>query len=89
LVKAAISVNYPPIFLATTLTEQVINFSIPALVRQQREFFRSEQTQSLSFRLKQLGKLKQIIIDRQEAILQAAKADLGRPAYEAYFEKLE
>ncbi len=68
------------------MTEQAVNFSIPNLVRQQREFFRSEQTKALSFRVKQLVKLKQIIIDRQEAILQAAKDDLGRPAYEAYFE---
>ena len=59
---------------------------IPDLVQQQREFFRTEQTQSIDFRLEQLTKLKQAIVDRQEAIVQAAKADLGRPAFEAYFE---
>jgi len=68
------------------MTQQLIASAIPVLVQQQREFFRTEQTQSLSFRLEQLAKLKQAIIDRQEAILQAAKADLGRPAFEAYFE---
>jgi aldehyde dehydrogenase (NAD+) len=68
------------------MTQQLIASSIPALVQQQREFFRTEQTQAISFRLEQLAKLKQAIIDRQEAILQAAKADLGRPAFEAYFE---
>jgi aldehyde dehydrogenase (NAD+) len=68
------------------MTQQLIVSAIPVLVRQQREFFRTEQTQAISFRLEQLAKLKQAIIDRQEAILQAAKADLGRPAFEAYFE---
>jgi aldehyde dehydrogenase (NAD+) len=68
------------------MTQQLTVSPIPALVQQQREFFRTEQTQSISFRLEQLAKLKMAIIDRQEAILQAAKADLGRPAFEAYFE---
>jgi aldehyde dehydrogenase (NAD+) len=61
-------------------------FSADILVQRQREFFATEQTRSIPFRLEQLAKLKQVIIDRQEAIIQAAKADLGRPAFEAYFE---
>jgi aldehyde dehydrogenase (NAD+) len=56
------------------------------LVQQQRDFFRAEKTQSINFRLEQLGKLKQAIVQYQEAILQASNADLGRPSYEAYFE---
>jgi aldehyde dehydrogenase (NAD+) len=68
------------------MNQQLISSPIPVLIRQQREFFATEQTQAISFRLEQLAKLKQAIIDRQEAILQAAKADLGRPAFEAYFE---
>jgi aldehyde dehydrogenase (NAD+) len=61
-------------------------FSADILVQRQREFFATEQTRSIPFRLEQLAKLKQVILDRQEAIIQAAKADLGRPAFEAYFE---
>ena len=68
------------------MIKQLIATPIPVLVQQQREFFRTEQTQEISFRLEQLAKLKQSIIDSQEAILQASKADLGRPAFEAYFE---
>lgn len=68
------------------MNQKLITSPIPQLVKQQREFFRTEQTQSLSFRLEQLTKLKQAIVDRQEAIVRAAKADLGRPAFEAYFE---
>lgn len=59
---------------------------IPTLVQQQRAFFQTGSTRPTAFRLEQLQRLKQAIIDRQDAILQAAKADLGRPAFEAYFE---
>ena len=68
------------------MTQQLTALPIPNLVQQQREFFRTEQTQSLAWRLEQLAKLKQAIVARQEAIIQAAKADLGCPAFEAYFE---
>ena len=68
------------------MTQQLTALPIPNLIRQQREFFRTEQTQSIAFRLEQLAKLKQAIVDRQGAIIQASKADLGRPAFEAYFE---
>jgi aldehyde dehydrogenase (NAD+) len=68
------------------MNEQLIAPPIPVLVQQQREFFRTEQTRSIAFRLEQLAKLKQAIVDNQEAILQAVKTDLGRPAFEAYFE---
>lgn len=52
----------------------------------QRDFFASGQTRPVSFRLEQLNKLKQAILERQEAIVDAAKADLGRPEFEGYFE---
>ncbi len=68
------------------MTAQLALPAIPNIVRQQREFFATGQTKPLQFRLEQLQRLKQAIIDRQEAILEAAKADLGRPAFEAYFE---
>ncbi|MEM9535867.1 MAG: aldehyde dehydrogenase [Cyanobacteria bacterium P01_E01_bin.45] len=68
------------------MTAQMIRPAIPDVVARQRQFFSTGQTKSLEFRLKQLGCLKQAIIDRQEDILVAAKADLGRPAFEAYFE---
>ncbi|WP_431655318.1 aldehyde dehydrogenase [Pantanalinema rosaneae] len=68
------------------MTAQVIASSIPDRVQQQRHFFNTGQTKPIAFRLEQLKRLKQAIIDRQDAILQAAQADLGRPAFEAYFE---
>ncbi|NEZ57135.1 aldehyde dehydrogenase [Adonisia turfae] len=62
------------------------SFPIPIALEQQRAFFASGQTKPLEFRLAQLAKLKQAIIDRQSDIVAAAKADLGRPEFEAYFE---
>lgn len=48
---------------------------IPEALEQQRLFFASDQTKPLDFRLAQLAKLKQAIIDRQADIVAAAKAD--------------
>ncbi|MEM9484951.1 MAG: aldehyde dehydrogenase family protein, partial [Cyanobacteria bacterium P01_F01_bin.116] len=59
---------------------------IPDALAQQRTFFASGQTKPLDFRLAQLTKLKQAIVDRQAEIIAALKADLGRPEFEAYFE---
>ena len=52
----------------------------------QRDFFASGQTRAVSFRLEQLKKLKSAILQRQDAIVNAARADLGRPEFEGYFE---
>lgn len=65
---------------------QAIETPIPTLIQQQRSFFSTGQTKELNFRLAQLQRLKQAIIDRQDAILQAVKVDLGRPPFEGYFE---
>ncbi len=65
---------------------QATETPMSTLLQQQRSFFSTGQTKDLNFRLAQLQRLKQAIIDRQDAILQAVKSDLGRPAFEGYFE---
>ena len=52
----------------------------------QRAFFATGKTKPLDFRLEQLNRLNDAIIERQDAIIQAAKDDLGRPEFEGYFE---
>ena len=59
---------------------------ITHLLDSQRKFFQTGTTRSLSFRLTQLQRLKESIAAQQDQILEAVKQDLGRPAYEAYFE---
>ena len=56
------------------------------LLAAQRDFFSTGQTKPLSYRLAQLEKLKAAIAQYQTDIVQAVKADLGRPDYEGYFE---
>jgi acyl-CoA reductase-like NAD-dependent aldehyde dehydrogenase len=55
-------------------------------IQKQRQFFATGATREIDFRLEQLKCLKQAILDRQDAIVAAVKADLGRPEFEAYFE---
>ena len=57
---------------------------ISKLVRQQRSFFGAGNTKEISFRLEQLKRLKQAILDNQTAIISAMKADLNKPVFEAY-----
>ncbi|GAA6623577.1 aldehyde dehydrogenase [Scytonema sp. NUACC26] len=58
--------------------------SITDIIARQREFFNTGTTKDIDFRLKQLKVLKQAVSENQEAILQALKADLGKPEFEAY-----
>jgi len=60
--------------------------SIQCLIGQQRDFFATGQTQDIQFRLTQLHRLKQAIAFHETAIINAVKADLGRPDLESYFE---
>ncbi len=56
------------------------------IIHHQREFFATGKTKSVEWRIEQLKRLKQGILDEKEAIINAVKADLGRPDFEAYFE---
>ena len=69
------------------MTAQIATPSIlQTLVQQQRNFFSTGQTKPIAFRTQQLQNLQQAITKYQSAIVEAAKQDLGRPEYEAYFE---
>lgn len=56
------------------------------MLKAQRAFFATGATKPLGFRLEQLKRLKAAVLDRQTDIVAAAKADLGRPELEGYFE---
>ena len=55
------------------------------IVEKQREFFLSGKTLDVKFRIAQLKKLRQAIIDNQKALEKALYDDLGRSEAEAYF----
>ena len=58
---------------------------IGALVEKQRRFFRTGETLDLNWRLEQLRRLRQAILDNEAAMEAALAADLGRSEAEAYF----
>ncbi|MEO0373274.1 MAG: aldehyde dehydrogenase family protein [Cyanobacteria bacterium P01_A01_bin.17] len=58
------------------------------IVAAQRRFFNSGVTQPIAFRIEQLKKLAKAIEDNKPNIIEALKADLHKPGFEAYFEML-
>ncbi len=61
---------------------------VQTLLHQQRAFFSTRQTQDIDFRLTQLKALKQAILSRQDDIVAAIHADLGKPEFEAYLTEI-
>ena len=57
---------------------------ISNIVAQQRTYFRKGETLDVSFRIRQLKKLKQAVIDSEEMLEAALHEDLGRSKAEAY-----
>jgi aldehyde dehydrogenase (NAD+) len=62
----------------------ITQLSIPDIITKQRAFFQTSKTKDVDFRLAQLKTLKKAVIENQEAILQALKADLNKPEFESY-----
>ncbi|MGF1567145.1 MAG: aldehyde dehydrogenase [Nodosilinea sp.] len=59
---------------------------VAEILATQRAFWATGATRGLDFRLAQLKRLRQAIVERQADIVAAAAADLGRPEFEGYFE---
>ena len=57
---------------------------IPGLVTRLRATFESGKTQPLSWRLQQLESLHHLLVEREDEIIAALRADVGKPAIEAY-----
>lgn len=58
--------------------------NIHEIVVQSQEFFHTQETKSVDFRLKQLEQLKKSIVKYEHAVLEALKKDLGKQSFEAY-----
>ena len=57
---------------------------ISEIVSKQRQFFYTGTTKDVSFRIAQLKKLKQAILQYDSEIAEALKADLNKPEFEVY-----
>lgn len=62
--------------------------SITDILLKQKEYFATEKTKDINFRIAQLKNLKQIILNHQTDILKALKSDLNKPEVEGFFEIL-
>ncbi|KGX87596.1 aldehyde dehydrogenase [Pontibacillus litoralis] len=58
--------------------------NIPSLIQQQRAFYYENATKSLSFRLKQLKRLKKVIEQNEKNIINALQQDLHKSEFESY-----
>ncbi len=58
--------------------------TVHEIVEKQRKFFRSGKTLDVNWRIEQLKKLKQAVIDHQELLQEALYEDLGKSPMEAY-----
>lgn len=74
--------------LADQLSQAEMLDRIPHLIQQQRSFFATGKTKAIDFRLQQLETLRQAIQSREAEILQALKADLGKPEYEGFLSEI-
>mgnify|MGYP006377077831 CR=1 FL=1 len=71
--------------MSTTLESSVYStFDATSLISAQRTFFNSGKTKDVDYRIQQLKKLRQLIVDNEQAIMNALKADLNKSSMEAY-----
>ena len=58
--------------------------SIVDIVTRQRQFFLTGVTKSINYRKEQLRKLRDLIIENEEAIYEALRTDFRKSAFESY-----
>lgn len=58
------------------------------IISKQRQFFNTNQTKDIDFRIEKLKRLKQAILEHEAALEKALKADLGKPEFETYATEL-
>jgi len=55
-----------------------------AIVKEQREFFNSNQTKTIDFRILQLKKLRKLLTDNESLLNQAIYADFKKSAFDTF-----
>lgn len=62
----------------------IAQLTVGDIIRKQRNFFKTGKTKDVAFRIEQLKTLKQAVVEDQAAIMEALRADLNKPEFEAY-----
>ena len=57
-------------------------------IAKQREFFFSQKTKNVEYRIEKLKKLKQVIKERENEIYKALERDLGKSSVESYMAEI-
>jgi acyl-CoA reductase-like NAD-dependent aldehyde dehydrogenase len=71
--------------MSATIESQINTaFDAAALVEKQRRFFATGKTKDVEFRIQQLKKLRQLIVDNEQVAMNALKSDLNKSPMEAY-----
>jgi aldehyde dehydrogenase (NAD+) len=68
----------------TQLVPTAPGIDVPALVGRLRASFDSGRTRPLSWRREQLKRMKAMLVEREDDLLEALRVDLGKPATEAW-----
>ncbi|WP_303315250.1 aldehyde dehydrogenase [Flavivirga abyssicola] len=58
--------------------------TIPEILSKQKDFFKSQKTKDISYRLSLLKTLKQEIISNEQAVYEALKKDFKKPEFETF-----
>ncbi|MBW4677537.1 MAG: aldehyde dehydrogenase [Desmonostoc geniculatum HA4340-LM1] len=68
------------------ITTELSNIS--EIIQNQRDFFQTGKTKDVNFRIEQLQILKRAIIEHEQEIIQALRADLHKPEVETYLTEI-
>jgi len=72
------------IFKVVARQRMISQLAVNDIIRSQREFFKTGKTKEIDFRVQQLNRLKQAVVEYKTAILEALKKDLYKPEFETY-----
>ncbi len=68
----------------TTKAPELTAEDVQSILQKQRAYFASGATKSLKFRKEQLEKLKELVENNEDAIIEALHKDLHKHEFEAY-----
>ena len=71
--------------MSATIESQVYTvFDAATVVQKQRDYFATGKTKDVEFRIQQLKKLRQLVLDNEQSIMDALKKDLNKSKMEAF-----
>ena len=57
---------------------------IDEILKKQKDYFYQGETHNVKFRIKMLKRLRKVIVEKEDKIVEALKSDLGKSKYESY-----